>query len=171
MSNAFIYYRGNTTTTSTHPNPTSLNDSQKLIFNDTSVRLESISRGYKNNIVDTPSVTSNGSRVSLIQDNGLISNHYMLNCSFRMDKQEAITAYTRLHDFMVVKQLDDKYPFGQYGLYSPNMDAPFSVDPDATTSDPATRGFTIHSVDLSWNTRLIKTLDVRIALKFGGKVV
>ncbi len=165
MSNAILYYRTTSTTTTAIA---SLPSNQKILFDDSAVRLEKITRPYKNNVTDTAVVTSDGTRSTNIQDNGILSNTYQLRCSFRMDKAAATTAYANLETFMKRTQVETKFPYGNIGLFVPNMSLPFTLDPNATADTNATRGLSIKDVDIEWNPKEIKTLYITILLKFGG---
>ena len=165
MSNSILYYRTTGTTTTAID---SLPSNQTVLFDSSAVRLEKITRPYKNNITDTPVVTSDGTRSINIQDNGILSNTYQLLCSFRMDKSEATTAYANLESLITRGQVESKFPYGNVGLFVPNMSLPFTIDPNATASTNATRGLSVKDVDYVWDVREFKTLYVTILLKFGG---
>ena len=73
--------------------------------------------------------------------------------------------------------LDTSHPFGNVGLYSPNAPE-FSLDPNATSSNagspqsgtvtPATKGLTLDSFSIGYNTPQVKAYGFRATLKFGG---
>jgi hypothetical protein len=167
MANAILYYRTSSTTVSTNPNPSSLPSNQKVTFDQKYVRFEALKKNYENNIIDTPSVVSDGTRKTTLQDNGLRTNMYTIQCSIRLDSTEGSNAITNLENMLKRQQVDAKFPFGNIGILTPNTST-FSLDPDATSTTNATRGMAINKIDESWSGREPKTLNLVITLKFGG---
>jgi len=106
-----------------------------------------------------------------IQDNGLMQDGMTLNCSIRMDRtHEQVNAWDRLQSFMTQAQVNTKFPFGKFGFLSNYMSSPFSLDPDATSLENATKGLVIKSVEVVWNPRENKTIIINIGIVFGGTI-
>lgn len=169
MANAILFKRTDAQTFSTHPTVNDLPDSQKVIFNSSDSRLESIRRPHANNVVDFPVTTQDGTRKSNIQDAGGLNNMLNLVCSFRIDKANAVTQIARfVAMYNQVPMVTTKFPFGNIGFYSPNTSTFFNVDPNASSTTNANYGLTIRDIEWDWDAQRSKTMIIRFSLKIGG---
>ena len=182
MANAILYYRtlntlSNTTNATT---PSALNTnfaSQCLEFTFSDNLLEGLSFDYQNNILDIPVPNSSGTRKINKQENGLKSITITINGRFKKPSSGLDSDIAILRTMATRSNLDTSHPFGNVGLYSPNAPE-FSLDPNAISSNagspqsgtvtPATKGLTLDSFSIGYNTPQVKEYGFRATLKFGG---
>lgn len=175
MARALLYYRTLTTLSDTvgAETPADLlanHDSQVLEFDFPDNLLEGTRFSYKNNIVNIPAPTGDGTRKISKIDNGLRSISLVIRGVFKNDK--TINAdITKLESIASRKQTDGKHVYGIIGFFSPN--APnFSKDPNATTGSlpagKATLGYTLDGFELGHVGQQSTRYDFQIEMTFGG---
>lgn len=146
--------------------PTSLLAGDKLEFTFPDNILEGIGFDYVNNVVDQPVPIGDGTRKINKTDNGIRSIDLVINGVFKNPKSLS-SDIAKLTLISSSVQTDAKHIFGRVGFYSPN--APdFSLDPNATTSAPATRGYTVSGFHLGYVGQKTTRYDFQIKLSYGG---
>ena len=127
--------------------------------------------------MDIPVPNSSGTRKINKQENGLKSITIDINGRFRKPASGLDADVGILRTMATRSNLDTSHPFGNVGFYSPNAPE-FSIDPNATSTNagspqsgtvtPATKGLTLDSFSIGYNSPNIKAYGFRAKLKFGG---
>jgi hypothetical protein len=178
MVDAILYYRTGiyikgSSASDPYFDPVDLPTSYKVPFNFPDNLLEGIDYQYQNNVLDIPVPNSLGIRKINKQDNGLKTVQLTLNGEFLIPK----TAGVKTVDADILKlklmasmlQVEDKHPYGKIGFYSPNAPE-FSLDPNATSSLNATKGYTLTSLRIGYIGQKTTRYGFSVTLAFGGTV-
>ena len=177
MADAMLYFRTGIykkgSSGDTYYDPTDLPSSYKMEFTFSDNLLEGIDFQYTNNVLDIPVPNSLGVRRINKQDNGLKSLQLTLNGEFRIPKTagEPVldTDIAKLKSMASMVQVESDHPFGKIGFYSPNAPE-FSLDPNATSSNPATVGYTMSSLRIGYIGLKVRTMIQRLFLSHCEKV-
>jgi len=182
MTDAILYYRDTThikgAGSSTYYNPSALpttggnnNKGYKLTFTFSDNLLEGIDFNYQNNVLDIPVPISTGLRKINKQDNGLKSITLTINGEFKIPHSGGAPSLDddieRLKLMASMVQVDVKHPFGKIGFFSPNAPE-FSLDPNATTSNNATFGYTLQNLRIGYMGQKTTRYGFSATLTYGG---
>ncbi len=163
MANAMLYYRTITTRAIDvgFSDPNSLPAAQKLQFNISDNILSDISRQRSNNIVQKPSPTNDGTRITKLIDNGADNTGDISigPCYVRLSNDDATI---KVWNWINLLQVDSYHLFGRFGILFPN-NSKYSLDPDNTA------GFAIRAMP-SKNMPVDKSTEFNIDLAHGGLV-
>lgn len=168
MADAIIYYRNGYSQAPDQMTIAQLPSAQKVEFTFPDNTLETLHLSYMNNVIDIPVPIGDGTRKINKQENGLKAVQVVIQGRFKKPTSGTDADIGRLISMSKRVQIDDVYPFGNIGLYSPNAPE-FTLDPNADhPSTPATKGFTISSWDLSYSGVKTKSYNFSLTLNFGG---
>lgn len=176
MATAVLYYRTTSTLSDNalYPNPssdyttfiTNMPSTQVLEFDFPENILEGIKFSYQNNVINLPAPNNDGVKLINKQENGLRGVDLTINGVLRNPK--TINAdITTLKRMATLSQIDTKHIYGIVGFYSPNAPE-FSLDPNATSSLNATKGYTLNSFTIGYVGQQTTRYDFRVELSFGG---
>jgi len=153
LVNATLYFLNNP-----GENLGSIPASQKLEFNEKTIRLEPLERIRDNNIKQTPNPNPDGVRKMITTENGLLVFTLPLKINIRQDQQAEID---KLEGFIDRPQVTDLMQFGIIGIDYPNADIPFSLIPSDS------KGYSIGPT-ITRHMATDNSVDYQITLLFGG---
>ena len=165
MVTSLLYYRTPTTRLQDTADPRNLPTVQVLEFLQPNRVFEGIQEIYENIITRQVSVNQSGTRRLFNRDDGLKMRDFSI--TGRLDKGSATANVNKILDFRTRLQRDTSHPHGIIGFLSGNATS-FSVDPDATGGNPATKGLMIGRTEIGYAGRLFQRLMFRMTLHYGG---
>jgi len=168
MVTSLLYYRTPTTRKQDTADPRDLigsDPTQVLEFLQPNRVLEGVQEIYENIITRQVSVNQSGIRRIFNRDDGMKQREFTI--TGRLEKGTLDENVNKLIDFRTRLQRDSTHPHGIIGFLSGNS-TNFSVDPDATGGNPATKGLMIGRMEIGYAGRVFRRLIFRVQLFYGG---
>jgi len=164
MVNAVLFYRTESTLTSSVATLLSSNATQCLEYDAPDNILEGISESYSNRINEQVSVNSEGERQIFIRDDGMAGRTITLQGVIR----KASTDIPKLKSFRILEQTTSSLVHGRFGFKIGNADY-FQVDPVADSGSNIGRGLMIKDMKIGYDGSRKIRYGFSVTLAFGGK--
>ena len=168
MVNAVLFYRTDSTLTSSVNTLLSNNASQCLEYDAPDNILEALNESYSNRINQQVSVNSEGNRQIFIRDDGLASRTITISGIIK----KLSTDIDKLKKFRILQQTTTNLVHGIFGIRIGNAEF-FEIDPQKdVTSGGSTvigRGLMIKDMKIGYTGNQKVRYGFTITLSFGGK--